>query len=448
MAQDRNRKDAGNGRSGSPLRWAPALLGLGGAAALAVGNQPLHLPSQPTEVRSTAPVVYGPPAPERPRIYGPPVPAEVLLARSAAQAVAGGVSGKPRKLPGGLGPIGPVQGPLSVELAPSGPVVGPSWNRNPLPMLPNLSLPVGVEPRTRSTDTPAMASVPSTPKGVAGQKGADSSSVIPDAAVLAVSQKANPTLEVRDRVARAAETTAEKPISVNLELGDASEPRAAGGIVAVRMNASAAGYFVLLRIDAAGKVSTVFRSVRPAQRVACVLRAGTQPGAEYLVALATVNPPNGEDVAAALKGAPMSLAMPAGASGGLQPGPAWAAVVQYAPGVAGPSDPIAWQKHQWAVSTASFVTRAQVEPAKRDEKGRDEKPSMSIAAKGAPAKPPAGKPSRSDGAPSQLPDLKPTPNKPAESKSPDFKAPQPADSSALPQALPDGDAAGKGDEKR
>lgn len=429
MGKDNDLKDLGNLRRITPLALAPALLGLG-AAALVIGNHS-RLPVRPSpSTSSSTPVVYGPPAPPLPRVYGPPLPAKLALARDAEAKKAAGVASKNGALRGGMGPIGPIQGPLSAELTPGGPVVGPSWNRNPLPGLASLNLPFSNDPRTRSTDAPGADSAPAALTGPPVP--ADGSSVLPDPAKLAVSRKANPTLEVRERVARAADTTADKPVSLSLDLGESPAPRRTGEIVAVRMNATAASFFLLLRIDASGKASTVFRSARPAQRVACVLRAGAEPGAEYLIALAAVNPLNGEDVAAALKGLPASFTAPAGATGGLQPAAAWTAVVQHASTVGGTPDPVTWQRHQWSVATASFATGPKADPAKKEEK-----PGASLTTQGAAAKAPAGKAVPAGAAPSQLPAAKPTTGRPEKVKPEAPRVPQPADGSTLPDPILD-----------
>lgn len=429
-------KKSGESRSITPFRWGPALIGLSSAAALAVAVQartPVADVAPETPFQPPTVELMGPPQPEPSPLFGPPVTAEVLARRSGAPAPGMPVRPAPSSgLPGRIGPIGPIEGPLSAEVSAGAPLFGPTWDRKPLPRLPNSAQFVGpVEPAA----APALSARPgqSTVAVAPGGTG-DAGSEIPDPAKLALSRAANPTVEVRDRTPVKAEASPERPVSLNVSLGDGGT-RTAGDPVVVRLSANVDSYFVVMRVDAAGKAATVFQSSRPAQRVACVVKAGPEPGAEYLVAVASVRALNSEDVTAALKGMGAGFtSMPAGAEGGSQPGQAWNLVLAHAGTVGGAATPARWQRYEWAAATTTFATTPKLEkPAAETEvkaAALDDKPANS---KGSTGKAIAAKP----GSP-KLTAVKPVPaRKPVDT----------GEGSTLPGVKPEGSAPEKNAEK-
>lgn len=353
-------KKSGEGRAITPFRWAPALVGLSSAAALVVAVQArTPVVDVAPEIPAPAPraELMGPPKPEPPKIYGPPLPPELIAKRSGAPVP--GVPGQPTPTPGlagRIGPIGPIAGPLNAQVPEGAPLYGPTWDRKPLPLLPNSAQFVVPAGSTVTPAKPGTVAAASAPSGTG-----DADSEIPDPTKLALSRAANPTVEVRDRTVVKAEASPEKPVALNVSLGEGGT-RTAGDVVVVRLSANVDCYFVVMRVDPAGKAATVFQSSRPAQRVACVVKAGPEAGAEYLVAVASVKALNSEDVTAALKGTGAGFAtMPTGAEGGSQPGQAWSTVLAHAGSVGGTPPAARWQRYEWDVATTTFATVAKPE---------------------------------------------------------------------------------------
>lgn len=238
-------------------------------------------------------------------------------------------------LPGGLGPLGPITGPLNTELGEADAVVGPTWDRKPLPGL-------------AGAQTGAV--VPAAPGS-----GDELSSEIPDQRLVELSRLANPPAESGKPVTRApGKATAENPLTLKLDLGRAAAGCRAGEAVTVRLSANLDCYLAVIRVDATG-TPAMFRSPAPSRSFACVLRAGPELGSEYLLAVGSVQPLSGSSLAAALRESGITFAAPQPASeGGLSPGNAWTAVVNYAAALPGTSK--AWARHDWAAAIAGFGT--------------------------------------------------------------------------------------------
>jgi hypothetical protein len=188
------------GRKAEQLRrWPLALAGLGSAGLLAMGANMATLRAEteapysaagldalaraevsPQEMAAwkelTAPPTLVAPAPEPRPIPMAPAPAAELAKRSAGvrRTSGGGSAGR-------IGPTGPLPGKLNTKLAAGGPILGPIWDRNPLPMV----LP---GPTTgRPGRAPAMPAVLDSPLA----------SELPSARTIALSRLANPAPQTR-----------------------------------------------------------------------------------------------------------------------------------------------------------------------------------------------------------------------------------------------------------
>lgn len=259
----------------------------------------------------------------------------------------------PRRMAGHIGPTGPILGPLNTNVSLDGPVLGPQWNGKPLPVATGpLLFQKGMRVANAAPALPARHS--------------DISSELPDERKVALSRLVNPQ-QVQARPAeqtQRAEASAEKPLSIHLSVNAPESGPAAGEVVAVRMSASADCYAALIRVDTSGQASVVFRSPGPSRSFACAVRGGPGAGAEYLVAVASVHPLNGNDAVAALRSGG-GFATVRTAEGGPEPGAAWSQAVAQAGSLSGPA--AKWQRFEWAVATGAFAVRSpkQVASARR-----------------------------------------------------------------------------------
>lgn len=387
-----------------PLAGLGALLILG-AGGITLASRPAPepditpaIPPTPMLVNSSfvgplIPKEMGPPKPAELDQMGPPAPPR----RIAAAGVSATTSG-PR---GSIGFIGPVAGPLNTALPQSGPLVGPVWERKALPNV--MAGPLLL------ARTPA-GSVPSTP--AAPQTNSDISSELPDERTVALSRLANPEMQVRATVpAKADEVTAEKPLALRVAIKASNFHT--GDAVTARVSANAACYAALIRVDAAGKATTVFQTARPSKDFTCLLKAGPSAGSEYLLAVASTQPLTAADVAAALRGGGGGFtAVKTTVDGGIAPAAAWTQAVALVDSLDGGQRKLA--RYEWSADTATFVTQ----PAALLERPKVRAPEAK----------PAPDPAAEKGEGSTLP-------KPAapESKPESKPAPAPSEDSVLPK---------------
>ncbi len=280
----------------------------------------------------------------REKFVGPPLPARIVVARAAMA-----------ERRGGIGPLfGPqaFAGAMNTTVSLEGPIRGPIYRGAPLP---NTG---GLVPLPGEYET--FEPKPETPVG-------DLSSEIPDQRAIALSRLANPdpltgtTATAEKPGSPAAATAPQTPLTLRLY---AVKPRAgfrAGDDVALRLSDSAASYAAVIRDDATGKASVAFKSPGPSTSFGCLVKTGPTAGSEYYVAVASVKPLNGTDVAQALRtvGMTYASAAPSG-DGGLQPIAAWNSAVLYASGAfpAAPAGAGRWQRSEFAVTGASVAVRA------------------------------------------------------------------------------------------
>jgi hypothetical protein len=262
-------------------------------------------------------------ASQLPAFVGPPIPNRV--------------SNVFRSLPGRIGPLGPITGPVSAAL-PDGLVLGPQWERKPLPNVfgppaPNRAATAALPPRS------------------------DLSSELPDPRTIALSRLAHPDLEVRKSDAsRSVAVSAENPLNLHLVLGGKRDPRV-GEAVTAHVTANAECYAALILVDAAGKASTLFKTPAPTRSFSILVKAGPSAGSEYLLAVASVHPLSGSDITAALNGGSAFPAVAAAVEGSVQPAVAWGAAVAQAATLAGAP------QHPHHFETATAVAGVAVRPS-------------------------------------------------------------------------------------
>lgn len=324
---------------------------------------------------------------------------------------------------GGIGFMGPVSGPLNTTLGPLGPVSGPQWTRNALPYIgQQVPQPVG---------SAAPAASPRLPS--------EASSELPDLRKLELSRLAHPDLQVRGNQpaspARGVEVSAQQPLSVSLSVVRPPKGYQVGDPVAVRMTANADCNVALLRVDASGKSTTLFRSPGASRRFACALRAGPASGAEYLVVIASVRPLDGADAASALRTSGAGFTAVPAVGEGTGPGQAWTLAVSQASALGGAASH--WERHEWSVATAAFLTRPAVSTAKRASPPVPSVVPKQASNAPAPAAPegsqlPGGTASKLPGAPGNAPVSRPKPDM--------APAAQPAEASPKANATPKTDA--------
>lgn len=300
---------------------------------------------------------------------------------------------------GGAGPIGylgPIAGPLNAD-AGGGPVFGPGWDRKPLPnIVAGPPIPTGL-----LSPKPPVTAAPSDP----------TSSELPDEKTVALSRLANPQLEVRQVAPAKAETaTAENPLSVQISLKD--DDFRAGEPVTVRVSANLACYTALVLVDSAGKSSTVFQSTRPARQFTCLLKAGPTPGAEYLLAVASMQPLGSAEVAVSLRAAGAGFSAPrVSQAAGEAPTAAWTLAVAHVDGLDGAAKKL--ERFEWGSNTATFVTQPPVVTASKPKTKaiprKDERPEPASEESALPKPEPAepkgdGKPAEAPGGGSVVPE--------------------------------------------
>jgi hypothetical protein len=336
---------------------ATAILLFSGASALAVGG---HAPSVQADPsfdfmrrwrRARAAEAYRLAHPElasegvvpRQGFVGPPIPARIVVARAAAA-----------QRRGGIGPLfGPeaFAGAMNTTVSLHGVVRGPNYRGAPLP------------------NTGGVVALPgeySGPEFAPEVEGSDLSSEIPDLRSVALSRLANPDATTgasggASKPSKGVATTAPQG-QLTLQLS-AVRPRSgfrAGDDVAIRLAASAASYAAVIRVDATGKAAVAFKSPGPSTTFGCVIQTGPTAGSEYYVAIASVKPLNGADVAAALRSVGMTYSSAAPSpEGGLQPAAAWNSAVLFAAGAfpGAPAGAARWQRNEFAVTGASVAVR-------------------------------------------------------------------------------------------
>jgi hypothetical protein len=281
-----------------------------------------------------------------------------------------------------------VGGPLNTAL-PQGPLIGPVWERKALPNA--LAGPLMVQrPASQAATAATDASLPAS----------DVSSELPDERTVALSRLANPEMQVRTTApAKVDEVTAEKPLALRVALKASSFHT--GDAVTARVSSNAACYAALIRVDAAGKATTVFQTTRPGKDFTCLLKAGPGAGSEYLLAVASTQPLTAADVAAALRGGGGGFtAVKATVEGGVAPAAAWTQAVALVDSLDGGQRKLA--RFEWSADTATFVTQ----PAALVERPK-----------------------------ARVPDVKPTPEPTAE-KGEGSALPKPAAPETKPEAKP------------
>jgi len=386
-----------------PLAGLGALLVLGaGGITLASRQRPETVmtvvppPAMlPAATVATAPAIpeMGPPRPESLDEVGPP-----KSLRMATAAFPGAAHTGPR---GSIGFIGPVAGPLNTALPDEGALMGPVWERKALP-----NIMAGPLLLNRPQASGAKGTPESTPSG------SDISSELPDERTVALSRLANPEMQVRTTApAKADEVSAEKPLALHVALKGSSYRT--GEAVAARVTANAACYAALIRVDAAGKATTVFQTTRPSKDFTCLLKAGPGAGPEYLLAVASVQPLTAADMAAALRGGGGGFtAVKSSVEGGVAPAAAWTQAIALVDSLDGGQRKLA--RFEWSADTVTFVTQ----PTLVAERPKAHAPEAKPAAE------PKAEPAAEKGEGSALP-------KPA---APDPKpAPAPSDDSVLPK---------------
>lgn len=404
----------GGPRKGPRQNWAPLIAGLGSAVVLAAGGHSLAMLSQMTQPAPEP--VSAVPAPsvsfeaetpgERAEASEVPAPAPAPAPVPGAPAPSGRVRGR---LAGRVGPMGPLTGPMNTSLPDGGPVRGPLWTRTPLP---------GVGPG--SVLVPEVAVAPPLPASRSGGE-SELSSELPNARALALSQLANPQPQVRTVEPRkAAEASAEKPLTLRLSIPRPAAGYRTGDTITVRMSASADCYATLIRVDGAGKASTVFRAPAPSHTFACALKAGPA-GTEHLAAVASVRPLSAGEVASALRTAASGVVLASDGGRGLA-------------------------RYEYAVASADYVTQAPrliaTKPAEKPDGERPAGTKPATQGEGSalpPGTEPAPAPPKENGTkPEAVPDSKASAPKPAEPKEP-APAPKGEGTQPAPPAQPGSD---------
>ena len=392
-----------------PLAGLGALLVLG-AGGITLASRPAPEPAAspadrhaplPTSDRTVGPIVavvpeMGPPRPDSLDEVGPP-----KSLRLATAAVPGTTSGSR----GSIGFIGPVAGPLNTALPDEGALLGPVWERKALP-----NIMAGPLLLSRPTGPNAKG----TPDG--SQPNSDISSELPDEKTVALSRLANPEMQVRTtNPAKTDEVTAEKPLALRVSLkANTYRP---GEAVAARVSSNAACYAALIRVDSAGKATTVFQTSRPGKDFTCLLKAGPGAGPEYLLAVASTQPLTAADVAAALRGGGGGFtAVKTTVEGGVAPAAAWTQAVALVDSLDGGQRKLA--RFEWSSDTATFITQPTLIAERPKARVPESKPIAE----------PKTEPDAEKGEGSTLP-------KPAapESKPESKPAPPPTDDSILPK---------------
>jgi hypothetical protein len=240
---------------------------------------------------------------------------------------------------------------MPVNPPPSGGGGGPAWSGAPLPALPPVGasglLPPSAAPPMEpaaGAGAPQQAARPPVPAG-----NADLSSELPDERSMASARLANPSPQIREIPPQTAgRATPEQPVNLQvsgMRPGQATQP---GENLAVKLSLSTDGYLALFRLDAAGQVTTVFQSPVPSRTFSAALSSGTEPGPAHLVALGSLSPLTGKEVAAALRSV-TGMARSAGVTDA-----AWERLVgQGARLVGNERDP--WQRHEWAVQVLQYT---------------------------------------------------------------------------------------------
>lgn len=247
---------------------------------------------------------------------------------------------------GGMGRLGPVDGPLSVSL-PGGEIGGPQWRGAPLPAVGARaagSLPLTGD--TPSTDTPSPS----------GPTTNVVSSELPDARTLELSRLANPEMQVRPQApkpAAAPQASQNAPLRMSMVVSRPSRGVSVGDFIPVRVSATTDCYLALLRVDTDGKATTAFRSPGASQSFTCAVKAGPGTGPIYLVAVGSTHPLSGAEAVAALRNQGGGFPTLTTAAGGTDGSTAWSAVLAQAGSLGGTPRP--WQRYEWAVSTGSFL---------------------------------------------------------------------------------------------
>jgi hypothetical protein len=390
----------------SPTRWFPALTGVGTLGALLVGVQaatatvvpppqfvlaPGAIPQPAGEVFTEAFPTLPPELLPNPGLIGPPAPAAPTVAgpgglKGPSTMIASG------RLPGVIGFLGPINGPLNTDLSGIGPVRGPMYRGAPLPGIGSLG-PIFDAPAADSTRPGAPeASGPPAPGGDVGSE-------LPDPQKLAMARLANPSQTPIRIVPRSQPETgvvsAEKPLGVSLIVRRPAKGYEPGASVPFRIAATADAHLILIGVDGEGRASVVFRSPGPARSVSSQMRAQGPSGPQYLLAFASVNPLTGADVAAALRAHGVGFISPmvTVANQEAQPGAAWSAATGLASGLGGGSK--GWPRYEWALSAVSFATVAPPKVAAKpspDKPAPDKVPEKPAPGEGSalPTAPPAG----------------------------------------------------------
>jgi hypothetical protein len=219
---------------------------------------------------------------------------------------------------------------------------GPMWNRGALPPIPGS---VALDFSKLAPNGPAI------PREIVPRN--------PDNGGLTASPD-----ETDPRPARAAETSSEKPLSLQLTVTPVeSSPHGPGTWLRIRATASVACYIAVFHVNGDRRVSVLFPRrfdivYRP--NVTYTLMARAEPGeaGEVVLAVASVYPIAAADALAAVQSS-RALA-PASARGLLSAG-VWDAVEQHLRGRASgePALP-SWERHAWRVAVAGH--RAPVAP--------------------------------------------------------------------------------------
>ena len=149
--------------------------------------------------------------------------------------------------------------------------------------------------------------------------------------------------------------SAENPLNLHLVLGGKHEPRV-GEAVTAHVTANSECYAALILVDAAGKASTLFKSPTPTRSFSILVKAGPSAGSEYLLAVASIHPLSGSDVAAALNGGSAFPAVTSAVEGSVQPAVAWGAAVAQAATLTGAP------QHPHHIETATAVAGVAVRP--------------------------------------------------------------------------------------
>jgi hypothetical protein len=174
---------------------------------------------------------------------------------------------------------------------------------------------------------------------------------------VALSRLANPELQVRAvQPRKAGEVTAEKPLRVTLSVARPDGGFKPGQPVVVRGSATAEAYVTVIRVSEEGKAVVAYRSPMPTRSFACVIRSGTDPGTEYVIAAAVAH---AGEAAAALRAAGAGSVPPA----------AWNAAVA----AAGGGGRRRLQRFEWDTGSASFVIPAPAPPAGPEKAAPDDK---------------------------------------------------------------------------